>query len=88
MLASKRNGTLYIGVTNSLYRRVSEHKAREGAAFTAKYAVNQLVWYEEHDDVHTAIAREKAMKKWKRQWKIRLIEETNPRWDDLFKAFE
>ncbi|MEM1038397.1 MAG: GIY-YIG nuclease family protein [Pseudomonadota bacterium] len=88
ILASKRSGTLYIGVTNDLYRRTLEHKASEGASFTARYGVNQLVWFEEYQDIERAIAREKAMKKWKRRWKIGLIEENNPYWEDLFKGFE
>ena len=83
MLASKRNGTLYIGVTNDLTRRLSEH--REGAVpgFTAKYGVHRLVWCEQHEDVEHAILREKQIKKWNRAWKLRLIEEANPDWEDL-----
>ena len=94
MLASRRRGTLYTGVTNDLYRRVLEHRGGEGgeggegARFTARYKVHSLVWYEQHGDVEVAIAREKAIKKWRRAWKINLIEQTNPHWDDLFRAFE
>ncbi len=83
MLASKRNGTLYIGVTNDLARRIEEHKQGTVEGFTKKYHVHMLVWYEETDDVTSAIAREKQMKEWQRAWKIKLIEEENPEWDDL-----
>jgi putative endonuclease len=84
ILASKRNGTLYIGVTNDLYRRMLEH--REGAAdsFTKRYGVHRLVWWECHQYVNGAITREKQLKKWNRAWKLRIIEEINPNWDDLF----
>ena len=84
ILASKRYGTLYIGVTAALVRRSFQH--REGAApgFTQRYGVKRLVWYEEHADIRAAIAREKQLKKWPRQWKINLIEEMNPHWEDLY----
>ena len=84
ILASKKNGTLYIGITNNLLKRVYEHKSNLVAGFTRKYNVHNLVYYESHNDVYAAIAREKAMKKWKRAWKIELIEESNPRWKDLY----
>jgi putative endonuclease len=84
MLASKRNGTLYIGVTNNLIRRVYEHKQGSIEGFVKKYNVNQLVFYEETNDVESAINREKQMKKWKRQWKIDLIQKNNPKWEDLY----
>ncbi len=84
MLASKRNGTLYIGVTNNLVRRVYEHKQGLIEGFVKKYNVNQLVFYEETNDVESAINREKQMKKWKRQWKIDLIQKNNPKWEDLY----
>jgi putative endonuclease len=84
ILASKRNGTLYIGVTNNLLKRVYEHKNNLVEGFTQKYKVHNLVYYEIYYDVYTAIAREKAMKKWKRVWKIELIEKDNPLWKDLF----
>ena len=77
ILASKRNGTLYIGVTNNLLKRVYEHKNNLIEGFTQKYNVHNLVYYERYDDIYGAIAREKRMKKWKRQWKINLIEEEN-----------
>ena len=84
ILASKRNGTLYTGVTNSLIRRVEEHKAYAISGFTKKYKVHTLVYYESFDDIRQAIWREKCIKKWKRQWKINLIEELNPEWKDLY----
>ncbi len=84
IMASKKNGTLYIGVTNNLARRSYEHRKGLGSEFTSKYGVNQLVYIEEHQDIRTAIQREKTMKEWKRQWKIELIEKGNPNWDDLY----
>lgn len=83
MLASKKGGTLYVGVTSNLARRLSEHEGDSGSAFTAKYSVKRLVWYEEHDLIATAITREKTIKKWPRQWKINAIETANPEWNDL-----
>jgi len=83
MLASHRNGTLYVGVTNDLARRVEEHRSGAVPGFTAKHGVKRLVWYEPHDDVLAAIEREKALKKWRRVWKIALIEDANPEWNDL-----
>jgi putative endonuclease len=84
ILASKKNGTLYTGVTGDLIKRVYEHKSNLVAGFTRKYKVHNLVYYESYGDVYAAIAREKAMKKWKRQWKIELIEKGNPYWRDLY----
>ncbi len=84
LLASKRNGTLYLGVTNDLVRRVYEHRTKAVPGFTTRYGVDKLVWFEIYDDALTAIAREKGLKKWRRDWKIRLIEEQNPNWDDLY----
>ena len=86
MLASQKGGTLYIGVTNDLGRRVPEHKAGIGSRFTARYGVARLVWYEEHFDISDAIQREKSLKRWPRQWKIELIEATNPGWQELFSG--
>jgi putative endonuclease len=83
-MASCRNGTLYIGVTNDLVRRVYEHKTKALGDFTAQYGVNQLVWYECYDDAINAIAREKELKKWRRAWKLELIEKMNPEWIDLY----
>lgn len=85
IMASKRNGTIYIGVTNNLTRRVYEHKKGLVEGFTKKYDVKNLVYYEIHIDINEAIKREKAMKKWLRVWKIKLIEKANPNWDDLYK---
>jgi len=82
-MASKRNGTLYIGMTNDLDRRVREHKQHNIPGFTKRYNVTMLVWYEETNSVTAAIYREKQLKKWNRVWKIRLIEEQNPKWFDL-----
>ena len=84
MLASKRNGTLYVGVTNDLMRRVWEHKTGHVKGFTGKYGVTQLVWFEMHQDVNEAIAREKRIKKWRRAWKLDLLESDNPNWRDLY----
>jgi putative endonuclease len=84
ILASKKNGTLYIGVTNNIARRAWQHREGEGAEFTAKYGVKRLVYIEEHSQIVNAIQREKTMKEWKRQWKIDLVEKNNPNWDDLY----
>jgi putative endonuclease len=84
MLASQRNGTLYIGVTNDISRRVFEHKSRIQQGFTARYDVYMLVWYETYGSVTDAIAREKMLKRWRRAWKIKLIEDFNPEWHDLY----
>lgn len=85
ILASKRRGTLYIGVTSDLIKRVWEHKNGFVPGFTKKYNIHNLVYYESHEDMESAILREKQMKKWNRMWKIRLIEELNPKWNDLYK---
>jgi len=84
MLASGRNGTLYIGVTSNLVQRVWQHREEFVDGFTRDYNVKDLVWYEQHDSAEAAIAREKQLKKWKREWKIQLIEATNPYWNDLY----
>ena len=84
MLASRRYGTLDVGVTNDLARRVYEHKTKSIKGFTSQYDVNRLVWYEAYEQISDAIAREKELKKWRRDWKIRLIEEMNPEWEDLY----
>jgi len=83
MLASKRNGTLYAGVTNDLSRRAWEHKQKQVPGFTKRHGVEILVWYEVHGDINQAIAREKQIKGWNRAWKLRLIEEHNSGWNDL-----
>ncbi|MCK5423970.1 MAG: GIY-YIG nuclease family protein [Emcibacter sp.] len=84
ILASKRNGTLYIGVTNDLVRRIYEHKNDLADGFTKKHSVHDLIYYEKHERIEEAIIREKQLKKWKRDWKIRLIESVNPDWKDLY----
>ncbi len=84
ILSSSRNGTLYIGVTNDLKRRVYEHRTDAVSGFSDKYGVHDLVYFESTESVEGAILREKQLKKWNRAWKIRLIEETNPVWKDLF----
>ena len=84
ILASKRNGTLCIGVTGDLVSRIAQHKAGEQKGFTQTYKVHTLVWFENFADVNLAIQREKTMKKWPRQWKINVIERDNPHWLDLY----
>jgi len=84
MLASRRNGTLYIGVTSNLVKRIWEHKNDVVEGFTRKYGVHMLVWYELHESMEAAITREKQLKKWNRAWKLGLIEERNPEWRDLY----
>ena len=86
LMASKKNGILYIGVANDLRHRVWQHKNDIQEGFTKKYGVHRLVWYEETTDIREAIQREKQMKKWRRQWKIDLIKKENPDWDDLYDA--
>jgi putative endonuclease len=84
ILASKRNGTLYTGVTHDLVRRIGEHKDNLVEGFTKRYGVHSLVYFEFHDSMTSAITREKQIKKWNRAWKLRLIEAGNPQWRDLF----
>ena len=84
IVASKRNGTLYIGMTDSLEVRISQHKQKLRQGFTSKYGVDILVWWEAHDTRSGAFHRERQMKKWNRAWKLELIEKTNPEWRDLF----
>jgi len=84
LLASKRNGTLYVGVTSDLVKRVWEHKDDLVEGFTSKYSVHLLVYYEMHEDMLGAITREKQIKKWNRSWKLKLIERDNPEWKDLW----
>ena len=86
LLASGPRGVLYVGVTNNLARRVEEHRQGKVPGFTRNYQVKKLVWFEEHGDIHAAIAREKRLKRWRRGWKIALVEEKNPGWVDLFTA--
>jgi putative endonuclease len=84
ILATKRNGTLYTGVTSNLLRRVNDHKSAEIPGFTQRYHVHKLVYFETCGRIEDAIRREKLLKRWKRQWKLRLIEQANPQWRDLF----
>jgi putative endonuclease len=85
LLANRRNGTLYVGVTNDLMQRIKQHKDKLQEGFTAQYNVTKLMWFEEHWDVRDAIQREKRIKGCKRSWKIELIEKENPKWEDLFE---
>ena len=84
IVASRRNGTLYIGITSDIIKRIAQHKEKEIPGFTAKYGVDKLVYYEAHPDPVSAISREKNIKKWNRKWKLRLIEDKNPLWNDLY----
>jgi putative endonuclease len=84
LLASRRNGTLYVGVTSNLIKRIWEHKNNVVQGFTQKYGVHMLVWFELHETMESAIRREKAIKEWKRDWKLKLIEQQNPAWRDLY----
>ena len=86
ILASQRNGTLYVGVTSDLVQRIWQHRNDVSQGFTKKYGVHMLVWFELHDDMENAIIREKRLKKWNRDWKLRLIEEMNPEWKDLYDS--
>lgn len=84
ILASKRNGTLYVGVTSNLAKRIWQHKNGFADGFTKKYSVDQLVYYEKHENMLSAIHREKRLKEWQRKWKLDLIEKDNPHWKDLY----
>ena len=84
MMSNREDGVLYIGVTADLSRRIVQHREGKGSAFCRRYGLKRLVYAEEHDSIEDAIAREKAMKAWKRAWKIELVEGVNPAWDDLF----
>ena len=86
ILASGIGGALYIGVTNDLVRRVWEHREKTVEGFTRTHDIHRLVYFEQFDDIENAIVREKRMKKWERAWKIKLIEDKNPNWDDLFES--
>ena len=86
ILASKRNGTLYIGVTSDLVKRIWEHKNNVVEGFTKRYGIHTLVWYELHESMQSAIEREKKLKEWKRAWKMELIEASNPNWHDLYET--
>ena len=84
IMASRRNGTLYIGVTSDLIKRAWEHKNDSVEGFTRRYRVHHLVWYEIHESMESAIQRERSLKNWQRRWKLGLIEEFNPEWNDLY----
>jgi len=86
ILANKRNGTLYIGVTSDLAKRIWEHQNNMAEGFSKRYGVHLSVWYELHETMESAIKREKQMKEWKRKWKLELIENTNPDWQDLYNT--
>jgi putative endonuclease len=86
MVASKRNGTLYVGVTSNLAKRVWEHKNNVVEGFTRRYGLHRLVWYEEHETMESAIVREKRIKSWRRIWKLELIEAAHPDWEDPYDA--
>ena len=86
ILASRRDGAIYVGITSDLVRRVHEHRIKAVRGFTAKYNITQLVWFEAYDDPISAISREKELKKWTRAWKIQLIEKDNPNWGDLYES--
>ena len=86
IMASRRNGTLYVGVTSNLVQRVWNHKRGLVEGFTSQYGVKMLVYFEPHETAESAITREKQLKKWERAWKIRLIEQSNPEWGDLYKT--
>jgi len=88
MLASQRNGTLYIGVTSNLLKRIGEHRNDMADGFTKKYGIHRLVYFEQCDDMVAAITREKQLKKWNRAWKIELIESSNPEWRDLWEEVQ
>ena len=88
ILASERNGTLYIGVTNDLVRRVYEHKNGLVEGFTKKYKIHNLVYYESSENIESAIQREKILKSWNRKWKLDLIEKNNPEWNDLYNELQ
>ena len=87
IMASARNGTLYVGVTSGLLQRIAQHREGTFGGFTSKYAVKQLVWFEPHSTMEHAITREKQLKKWNRAWKMRLIEDANSEWRDLAEDF-
>jgi len=84
ILANKRNGTLYVGVTSDLIKRIWQHKNNVVKGFTERYSIHQLVWYELHETMESAIRKEKMLKNWKRDWKLELIERSNPNWQDLY----
>ena len=86
LLANRKHGTLYVGVTSDLVRRVHEHKTKAAPGFTSRYGLGRLVWFETYDDPENAIMREKDIKKWRREWKTRLVDGANPDWADLYEG--
>jgi putative endonuclease len=86
ILASRKDGATYVGITNDLVRRIYEHRQKSVPGFSSKYNITRLVWFETYDDPTNAITREKELKKWKRSWKLQLIEAENPQWDDLYES--
>jgi putative endonuclease len=86
IMSNKRNGTLYIGVTSDLIRRVWEHREGTGSSFVRRYSLTRLIYFEHHDDIRTAIQRETSLKRWPRAWKVRLLAAENPEWEDLYPA--
>ena len=86
ILASRKDGAIYVGVTNDIVRRIYEHRTKAIKGFTSKYNITRLVWFDIYDDPISAISREKELKKWKRSWKVQLIETQNPQWDDLYES--
>ena len=86
ILASRKHGTLYIGVTGNLHERIDQHRTGRGSAFVRKYELTRLVWWEQHETIVAAIQRETSLKRWKRDWKIELIEKMNPEWEDLYNV--
>jgi len=86
ILASRKDGAIYVGVTNDIVRRIYEHRTKVIQGFTSKYNITRLVWFEIYDDPISAISREKELKKWKKAWKVQLIESQNPRWNDLYES--
>jgi len=86
ILASRRNGTVYVGVTSNLVKRIREHKNNLAEGFTKRYKVHHLVWFELHGSMESALAREKRLKDWRRAWKLELIEKSNPEWKDLYST--
>ena len=86
ILASRKDGAIYVGMTNDIVRRIYEHRTKVIQGFTSKYNITRLVWFEIYDDPISAISREKELKKWKKAWKVQLIESQNPRWNDLYES--
>ena len=86
ILASRKDGAIYVGITNDIVRRIYEHRTKVIQGFTSKYNITRLVWFEIYNDPISAISLEKELKKWKRAWKVQLIEAQNPRWDDLYES--